>query len=223
MYAGVVGLVSGSPERLGSFEETVTQDGFDLTRCVEVDRVFSLPDGTHATSGRAAVERVKQVEEVDIEDGHIEPYREPQKITTYTEFLMVPGEFVVVDSSDGAFAFDLVQDETGGAIERTGLDTAAFRAAHDGDLWKLGYADPDGGTGVVYGDPDGSGVSESAVPRGATTTQVGLTHDYRDDRVKMTLTRSGYVAVYRPGEWDGKEFLQYLQDEVVGHATGPSE
>lgn len=218
MNSGVVGAIAGDPERLGSFVDTVERNGFELARGVDVERIFSLPDGTHAVAGKAAVDRITDVETAEIAPDGITTRREETTVTAYTSFLMVPGEFIAVDSSDGTFAFDLVADETNALIDRARFDIDEFLDAHrKADRWKYGYYGA--GNGVLYGDPVIEQADLASVPSAAHANQVGLEYDRDGDRVKMTLTESGYVAVYRPATYDDGAFLQYLADEILPHAA----
>jgi hypothetical protein len=220
MQAGVLGVVDGEFDVVDSFSDTVTVDDRELARRLEIQGVFSLPSGEMAFAGRAAKEYLRERETHAIDDGEIEVREEPQVGTRYTEFVGVPGEFVVVGSGDGEFAFDLVAADTNTDIERATIDLDAFFAAHDGARpWKAGFYGPgdDPVTGVVHGsnlrteyDLDGM-LSESSL------NQLGVTYDHDDEQVKMTASRSGYVELYQPRAIDRETYLEYLREEVLVH------
>jgi hypothetical protein len=140
MKPGVIGAVEGNFDKLDSFEITAEQGDFELKQCIDVRRGFTLPSGIKAYYGQAATEQVVDEEEVQINDGEISIYEQPQKTASYTEFLAVPGEVIVVNSGTGSFAFSMIGSETNTSIERAATDLSAFAADHedDSDPWKVG-------------------------------------------------------------------------------------
>ncbi|MFQ3475667.1 hypothetical protein HKK80_05315 [Halonotius sp. F2-221B] len=99
MEAGILGTVDGQFDELESSQSTITQDDTELQRCIEVRRSLSLPNGVVAYEGRAAMERLNEQEEVQIDEGEITVYERPQRVTSYTPFLVVPGEAIIVGNS----------------------------------------------------------------------------------------------------------------------------
>lgn len=222
MKAGVLAVVDGSFKMVDSFTETVTEDDDELQRCLQIDRVFSLPGGEMAFAGRAAAETLVDRQEAAIEDGDIDVSEAAEPVTRYTEFVGVPGEFVVAGSSSGAFAFDLVGAETNATLERATLDLDGFFANHGAATpWKTGFnATGDGGVnGVFHGDDLRASRDLQGIMADSTLNQVGLTYEYDDSEVKMTASRSGYVELYRPAEFDSEQYLEYLRDEVLPHVA----
>jgi hypothetical protein len=219
MRAGVLGVVDGSFDAVGSVAETVTEADHELDRCLTVDRVFSLPTGEMAFAGRAAADELRTETEVAIEGGDIAVSEETLPRTAYTEFVGVTGEFVAVGSGDGAFAFDLIADETGTEISRATLDLDAFYGAQtDATPWKAGFVGGEGGLdGVYYGEDLRENLDLDAVLADARLNQLGLSHEADGDRVKMTAARSGYVEVYRPSTYEAGEYLAYVRDAVLPH------
>ncbi|MFW5955981.1 MAG: hypothetical protein ACOCQY_01110 [Halorhabdus sp.] len=220
MKAGVIGVVDGSFRKVGSTTETVTRDGQTLGRALEIDRVFSLPSGSMAFSGRAAAERIHNGREATIRDGQISVTERNGVVTDMTEFVGVTGEFVVVESGDGAFAFDLIANETDTAIERATLDLDAFYSAHgEATPWKAGfYANGPGGmNGIFHGQDLRENHDIEAILENSRLNQVGLRYLFGDDEVKMTAARSGYVEVYQPSEYDSADYLDYVREQIVPH------
>ncbi|MFB6073092.1 MAG: hypothetical protein ABEJ88_08995 [Halobacterium sp.] len=220
MRAGVLAVVDGDFRMVDSFTETVTEDDRELSRRLEIDRVFSLPSGDMAFAGRAAAERLANERDPSIEDGEIRVREDTRVVTDYTEFAGVTGEFVAAASSRGAFAFDLVGAETNTSLERATLDLDAFLASHGGARpWRAGFS----GTGdaAVNGTFHGEDLREShdldALLADSTLNQLGLAYEYDGDDVKMTASRSGYVEVYQPSSYDAGAFLEYVRDEMLPH------
>lgn len=220
MQAGVIGVVDGSFEVVDSFATTERADGRDLHRCLDVDRVFSLPSGEPAFEGRAAREVVTERELAHIDGGGVSVATETATETRHARFAGVPGEFVVAGSSSGAFAFDLIGVDTNTAVERASLDLDAFYDRRSAATpWKAGFVGAGEGDvgGVLHGENLRNGHDFGDLLSSASLNQVGLEHDHDGEDVKMTATQSGYVELYRPSSFGTGPFLEYLREEIVPH------
>lgn len=221
MKAGVLGIVRDDFEVVDSFSETVERNDRELERVLDVRRVFSLPSGEIAFEGRAAVERVVERTTTELDFGEVRVEETPQTEVRTTELVGVPGEFVVVGSGKGTFAFDLVSRDTGADIERASLDLNGFLDSQaDAEPWRAGFYDNDGNceNGVLHGSDLLDDADLGGILRDAELNQLGLDCSYDDRSLKMTASESGYVEVYRPSEFDTEDFLQYLLEAVVPHA-----
>lgn len=222
MQAGVIGVVDGSFDVVDSFTETVTKGGQELRRALDVKRVFSLPSGATAFAGHAASEYRQERESARITDGAVDVVAEPQTATRHTNFVGVPGEFVVVGGSNGTFAFDLVGQDTNTTIERGVVDLDSFFARReDAAPWKAGFfgTGDDGVSGVLHGSDLREDHDLEGLLDGSSLNQLGLEYTYGSDEVKMTASRSGYVELYQPREFGAKAYLEYLQREIVPHLS----
>ncbi|WP_232687147.1 hypothetical protein [Halobacterium zhouii] len=220
MQAGVLGVVDGDFDVVDSFSDSVTDGDRELARRLEIRGVFSLPSGEMAFAGRAAEEYLRERETHAIEDGEIEVREDPRVGTRYTEFVGVPGEFVVVGSGDGEFAFDLVSADTNTDVERATLDLDGFFTAHGSARpWQAGFygAGDDPVTGVVHGSDLRNEYDLDGMLADSNLNQVGLTYEYDGEDVKMTASRSGYVELYRPQTFGREDYLEYLREEVLSH------
>lgn len=218
MKAGVVGIVDGSFDAVDSYTQTVTQDGYELDRCLEIDRVFSLPAGGMGFAGRAAETTLGDETVTKIENGEIHVSERTRPHTRHTEFVGIPGEFVVVGSGDGTFAFDLIGADTATDIERATLDLDGFFRAHGSATpWKAGFfgSSDDGLNGTVYGKDLRASHDLDDVLANSSLNQLGLTYGFDGTKLKMVATRSGYVEVYRPTEFEAGQYLGYLREEIV--------
>jgi len=221
MRAGVLGVVEGAFDAVGSVAQTVTEDDHELDRCLTVDRVFSLPSGETAFAARAAAEELVRESEAAIEGDDIAVTETTRTVTRYTELVGVTGEFVAVGSGDGTFAFDLVAEETDTEIQRATLDLDGFFDAQgDATPWKAGFFDAseEGVTGVFHGADLRREHDLQAILADSRLNQLGLAHEYGEGEVKMTAARSGYVEVYRPTTFDSADYLAYLREDVLPHA-----
>lgn len=217
MKSGLIGSVRGDFTAVQSVQTTVSQGEHELQQCLDIQRVFSTPGGSMAFEGRAAVEVVRTRETAEIDGVEVTVATERGKETRFTNFVGIPGEFVVVDSGKGTFAFDLLAEETGTEIERGAFDIESFYERHpDASTWKAGFT----GTGeasnsIIYGENLGESQEFERLHTGENLTQLGVGHDYDGRQVKMTATRNGYAAVYDPSEFESGEFLDYVRDQLV--------
>lgn len=221
MKAGVVGIPEDSFGSIESFEIEEPAGEHELKRCIEVRQTINRT-GKTIQLGRAAVQELSNEQQVSIEDGQVLVSERSQPISKYTEFLLVPGEFIVVDSGTGTFAFDLIGSHTGTKITRAHIDLQQFWETEvDGTPWKAGFYAHQGNaeTGVVYGedvlkDEDfGGGIDKSQI------NQIGLDYPPEENAIKMSATESGYVEIYQPENYDEKDYAKYLQNRVVPHLT----
>ncbi|MCU4802578.1 hypothetical protein OB920_19620 [Halobacteria archaeon HArc-gm2] len=222
MQAGVIGVVDGSFNVVDSFSETVEEGGQELRRALDVERVFSLPSGDTAFAGRAAREYRRERESARIADDGVSVVAEPQTATRHTQFVGVPGEFVVAGSSKGTFAFDLIGQDTNTSIGRGELDLDAFFERHgDAAPWKAGFSgtEADGVSGVLHGTDLRESHDLEDLLAGSSLNQLGLTYTDDGDEVKVTAARSGYVELYRPRDLSAEEYLAYLQREIIPHLS----
>ncbi|WP_327051159.1 hypothetical protein [Halomicrococcus gelatinilyticus] len=220
MNAGVIGLVEGDFQAVDSFSDTVVEGDRELTRTLDVGRVFSLPSGDIAFEGRAAVERTAERATAELDYGEVRLRETNETETRVTGFVGVPGEFVVTESGAGRFAFDLIARDTGTDVERATFDLDGFLDAHaDADVWKAGFSGADGSaeSGLFHGSDLLADDDLAHLVRRGDLNQLGLEYGYDEDDLKMTAAKSGYVEVYRPAAFDSADFLAYLLDEVVPH------
>lgn len=224
MKAGVIGVVTGTFRKVNSTTKTVETDGHELQKVLEIDRVFSLPSGEMAFAGRAAVEEMRTEEEATIEDGEIQVTERSEPVTRATEFVGITGEFVVVESGSGTFAFDLIasETETDATIERATLDLDAYYEGHGAATpWKAGFygTNEKGINGIFHGDDLRTDHDIDVILQHSSLNQVGLSYAFDGNDLKMTAAQSGYVELYQPSDFESGEYLAYLRDELLPHAV----
>lgn len=220
MQAGVCGVVNGEFDRVHGFTTAITENGHELMRSIEIDRIFSLSTGSMGFEGTAAVERLTTQAETTIVDGDIQVTETEVKETVTARFAGVPGELVVTESGAAAFVLELLGRETGAEIERAEIDLSAFLEEHrDGSPWKAGFYDRGGKAekGTLYGEDLLSDESVAPVLTEAALNQLGIDYEYRDSAAKVDLTESGYVRVHRPNDLEVTAFLEFILAEVQPH------
>lgn len=221
MNAGVIGI----PDKtLNEAESTVTRinDDPELHQCVEVQRTQTTRSGLTVQKGRAAVQRLDERESVEIIDGSIRVQSRSEPITKYTEFVLVPQHFIAVSNASGIFAFNLIGGDV--RIERVSIDLDGYfdevQSKYDASPWKAGFYGHLGNAqkGVIYGegvldDSDfGRAVSDSQ------KNQLGVSYEENNEIFKVNVTKSGYVDILQPSNYEEAEFADYVTEEILDHA-----
>ncbi len=223
MKAGVIGIPDGDFDEVESYQESVEVDEHDLERCIEVQYSQEI-DGIIVQKGRAALESLEEQNSIEIIDGSIRVQNRTQPVTKYTEFVLVPGEFVAASSGGGTFAFDLIGSQIGVGITRAELDLDGYfnvqEDKYDAVPWKAGFYGHLGNAenGVVYGesvleDGDfGNAIADSQI------NQIGISYSHGDEILKVNVTESGYVEIYQPDNYEEGEFAKFIIEEILVHA-----
>ena len=222
MKAGVIGVPDGDFGTVESFERKVSDDP-ELYQCVEVQRRQETENGLIVQKGRAATQKLDEQESVAIVDGSIRIQNRSQPVTKYTEFVAVPGQFVVVANSGGIFAFDLLADGVG--IERAEIDLDGYldvqQSEYDATPWKTGFYGHLGTAekGVVYGEGVLDDEDFGGAVAGSQKNQLGLSYTQGDELMKVNITESGYVEIYQPSNYEEEEFSEFVAEEILAHAS----
>jgi hypothetical protein len=173
--------------------------------------------------GRAAIEDTVDATDTRIrDDGTIRVEDTGTDIVTETtEFLHLEDEFIVTESTEDDFAYDLVEEATGGTIVDTELDLGEFAEEHpDVSIWLEGFYDRDGGAekGVYIGDLDEDADAREIIEE-AKINRLGIEEFTWNGRsLNFLITRTGYVDIY-DSSVDTMEFVQFLHEIVIPHAT----
>lgn len=217
MKSAVIGRVDGDLSRINPVRK-IRDAKDDLRDQIEITGVKRTPDGLDINEGRAAREEMTKTERVSLDGDSITVASEPEKRTSYTEFLAVPDEFVGVDTKQGMFLFDLLESETGVSVDRVQVDIDEFAAAFpDATPWKVGFFGhgEQAENGVIHGENVLDDDEFGGVLAGTKKNQLGLRMAYDSREYKMTITRSGYVSVYEPSNLDSAEFAEFVVDKIL--------
>lgn len=221
MKAGIIGLPSGDFDDIESVVKTETESGYELTDCIEVRQRGTSDSGHDVVIGRAASEQIDEEQQIEITDGSISVVERPEVKKRYTDFISVPGEFVVVSSGQGAFAFDLIGKQVNRYIERANINLEGFyNSLDDVSPWQVGFYGHQGNadTGVVYGDAVLDDSDFGGLLAGMEKNQIGLDYPRNGEMIKMTASQSGYVEIYQPGNYDALDFADYIIEDVLPYA-----
>ncbi|MHB9287344.1 hypothetical protein ACKVMT_09940 [Halobacteriales archaeon Cl-PHB] len=215
MDSGVIGSVDGHFDQLDSFTRTREDRGQTVRRAMDIQRPIQGPNDTLAYSGRAAIERVEEQPTFQFQDGEIIQTEELSKTTYYTEFIVVPDSFMVVDSSAGKFAFQLLDEEADTMTERAEIDL--FRTLDQLDVenvWQAGFYGHQGPAenGVVFGDDVLEDGDLGGMIENSSLNQLGVIFDRNGIQHNVRFTESGYVDVYNPSNTESEDFVEIISD-----------
>lgn len=220
MQAGIIGTVDGRFEDIDSFSDTRQEGPFELESALSLRRPIEGPNNTKAFHGDAAIQRVEERPSFEMQDGHIVSTQEPQISTYITEFVIAPDSFVVVESSSGLFAFDLLSQQTGASIKRGEIYLYPLLDDTEGESWQAGFYGNSGNAenGVLYGENVIQSEAAEDLVFNSTINQLGLEElEYGELSVKMTATESGYIEIYNP-DLKIDQFLEFI-DEFILHSV----
>jgi len=226
MKSGVLGLINSPAEPIDGFHETTVQDGIEYEYCVEPHKTTTDQElGVTVQTGHAATDIPDETEDIEMSDGSITRVTKPVKQTLHTEWLLVPGEFLVIESGEGRFLYDILSSELGWSVNRAQLNLTSMAADYEEThLWQLGFYGNTGTAekGVVYGDHvvDDSDIGD-ALGR-SQVNQLGIQYEFQQNIIKASLTESGYIEVYQPSSFDSADFAAYIRNEVVDYVEGIS-
>lgn len=224
MKAGILGLVHGEFGPLEDTIETVDQEGAELKRCIEIESTVTLDSGQEIQIGNAAKEEYVKEDTTEIRNGSIRTETERRIETDKTNFIVVPGELVVVGSAKGTFAFDLIGRQVGALIERAEINLEAFvEERESASFWQYGFYNTgmNAENGVVYGNAIEDVGTVQDFMSSATPNQIGFDYLYGDKPVKAKMAESGYVEVYQPSDWESTEFIQFVLEEISPYIRSP--
>lgn len=231
MKAGVIGTIDGNFDEINSQANSRQQDGTTFTQSLQINRKSHLDSGETIYHGEAAIEIVDEKETVNIneESGEIAVTTSSERTGKYTQFLVISDTMMVVDSGNGEFAYNLLQDFVPGiSVQRANLDLNAYAdeyySADVVDPWQVGFYGNIGQAekGVVYGEEVFNDDEMGDLLDRSQLNQLGLNFEEHDQGVeKVTMAQSGYIEVYLPSNMDGSKFADYLINEIVNYVETP--
>lgn len=221
MEAGVIALLSSDKAGLDNkISKTKLPDSSPfntLTTTLRVNDELTLKGGVSAYVGRVGQEDVEKSETTSItEEGEIVSDKKPEKITRTTRFLLIPDEFVAVETSSGEFLFPFLNEETSHSAFPAEFSLDSFAEDHpDAEYWKAGFTDRGDGAenGVLHGDTVFEDSEFGNVIVNSVKNQLGIKIEYDGKLSKLYLTKSGYVNYY--GADETNRFAELILDELM--------
>jgi hypothetical protein len=225
MKAGVIGQVHGDFDGIDTkpFPMKRNQGGVELQSTIDIEEVQQNKSGDTIITGFAGeqTESKRTVSSIS-DDGRVQTAENLEVRTDSTEFLCLPGEFVIVENSSKTYAFDLIGRATESAIEQVQLDLTAFAEDHEDEVfWMSGFYNTGGNAdnGVAYGDDVTNDIEIGGVLQDSEKNRLGLIMEYNPEPLKLMLTESGYVEIYQPSEFGTLSFARFVQEELARYIT----
>ena len=222
MDSGVIAKVE-TEQPLEDYQETVPlneeQPFEEVRQSIEVRSEIELDNNRIAQVGRAAIEDLRENDVSQIqEDGSITTGTKIEKYTKFTNFVYVPGSFLAVENGSGDFLFDVLNTRTDHQIARVDINLNQYANAHEEALiWKLGFKDRGGHAenGVVYGEDIIQDTEVGEILGASDKNQLGLVYNFESQKIKPFVTESSYVEVYQPSNFDTKDFIQFIESDIL--------
>jgi len=245
---GVLGVPNpdstGAADGITSVEDDVqTRDvdapGVDeLTAALNVQEQRTLTGGGEIYVGEAMRERVVEDESYYVDDeGSIGTRTTVDNVVQdYTTFVVVPAPesgghsgFMLVSSSEGAFAYGLVSRQNVGRVEAADLNLGSFYLDREDTFTPETSGGPTGRFDAtkmtawgddVLDDEDVQDLLDGAV-RHNTLNQLAGEYVYEGVGLayKVNMARSGYVEVWNPSDLTTPQFVKWVRTEVLPYAT----
>lgn len=234
MNAGVLGVpLTGPLTDVSDRLDTRRERGEELRTAVDVGEQRTLDGGVAAVEGRVLQEDLDERDVVTVDDdGSISVGAVREPVQRWAEFAATTAQnghdgFLVVDSSDAIFAFDIVGNAV---LEPAEIDLAAF--VDDHEVIKVGTAGSPAvgpvdsltahGRNVLEDEDIGVGEHIRDSIRAGHLSQVRVRYRSSHGLVKAYLAASGYVEIYEP-DLETPEFLEVVADDVLPFASGGDE
>lgn len=221
MRSGVIGHVEGTSGKIEPFSDAREEGDIELRRQLELRSKLPGPRGNEAYSGRAAIERTTDREQVQFFGEEIIVNTQKEKIQLYTDFLLIPDSFMVVESGRGEFAFNLIEEQTNLTIERVEIDLYKlydYCSQYQPEPWQVGFFGKEGRAkkGVVYGEGVLSDPDLGEILEASKKNQLGLEFEVDNGtKIKFTVTKSGYLDVYQPDNYDEIDFMNFIEEFII--------
>lgn len=186
---------------------------------IQIDQEIQLEDNRTAYIGQAAVEDVENASKFTINDsGKVEETTRLQKIVKTTHYILIPDSFLAISNSGGEFLISLLNSHTDHTAFFSNIDIDSFVENNQDSIpWKIGfdsYSD-NAENGVIHGTELYEDQEFGNILNSVNKNQIGLNQEVEEDSLKVFATKSGYIEIYQPSTYDSKDFLEYIESEVL--------
>ena len=242
MRRGILAVPEGDVGSISTVENyTRTEKGRsgELTIALRVKEEQTLSGETSYYYGEGLLEREEEATEYRPEESQIRSRTEHSKIQEYTTFVAVPESethrgFMLVSSSTGTFAFGLVSSQNPACrLQRADLHLGSFYEQHESFT-------PETSGGHAMGDEHGTSKMTAWGEDVLSDTQTAqlLSSSIRHDQLNqlagnylyeaedgtalpysVNLAASGYVEIWDPSDLPTREFLQWVEKEILPFAN----
>lgn len=219
MREGIIAVSNTGFSTVSSTTNKKKINGYTLNECVEASVQSQLNSGRIQT-GRAVLQELESVSEIYVQNGKIMQRKTDEKITNFTDFILVPNEFIVVSDTSGKFFYEnSLPSRTGSTFSRPNIDIDSYaKSRQNADPWKVGFSNTGSNAqkGTVYGDDVTSDPDMGTVLQNSDKNQLGLEFQYNTKDTKMQISTNGYIQVSQPAI-NSLEFVEFIRDEIAPH------
>lgn len=217
--SGRIAVIEGQSEELSDYQDTFQSNGRELEALVSVDQdIVDLKDSVVARTGLAAQQQLEESDDVQLQNGDIDIGRTQDIEWVWTNYWVVPDEFIVVGSTKGEFAFELLEEVLDAKIKRVNFNLSEIIDDYPGQ-WMGSFEERADNVqrGTLYGDrieddPDmGNAFLESS------KRQIGPWINYGDESLKVRIGREGWAQVVSPGTYNREKYLGLVRDILLDY------
>lgn len=231
MHAGGIHLITDSGNGIDTtdFPRERVKNGETLLSTVSVKGNGTAQTTLGADDLRVARGEVARDDLADIKtkritsDGDIVVDREATDIETEVrDFTYVQDEFLLTDKTREEATCELVAEAIDGTVVPTGLDIRGFAEAHPeaepDQAWTRNEDEEPECLGA-FGSLEDADDLAKRVEEGQDIQRGFKNLEWEGRLLRGTTTRSGYLAIYGPQEMSRMEFVRFIRDEVLPHAS----
>lgn len=214
MISGRIASISGQENEIDGFHKSDDNGNDELNYYIEQTDTFYINDSTEVKAGLAVNEYFQEVEDVDVDNDEIEVGRTEVKKRNWTRWWVAKDNFVVAQNKDGEFAFDLIEQATGGEVDKVEFDLPEIVRDYPGQ-WMGGIEDRQGNVenATFFGEDIEHDGDLGTAFQNSDKSQIGPRIPYDGEELKIRIGPSWYQVV-KPANFPRQKYLAFL-DEVL--------
>ena len=219
--SGVIGIYKNNlesldilKERLSDYRSEIEKDDVRLLRVIKLDPILETIGELDFVKGVLIYEKLVTKPKLVVEKDVPVLQHEKVKETFYGRFHAAV-DFIIADRLENAkVLFDVVSDAIGSEdfVRNAYIDIERIFKDFSPNTWLGGIEKRQSNvrSGLFYGDkiPEDPELGDVIVT--SQKNQIGFIVDYKDARVKVRVTRGGFVQVY--SNWSYAEFIEFIRD-----------
>lgn len=224
MKRGQLGEPSSNFSRIdtSSFPIESKKRGKTIRKALTTGQGQKQFNGDTVVEGRAAVQDVRDVQTTDINNNGdiVSGGSRLEVVTDSADFFSVNGRYVVTESTQQQFVFDLVGRATRSIIEPYSVNLHSLVNANpDANYRVADFHDLDGGVDktAMYGDDTLSDERVKLLIEDGTLNRLSIEFADEGRDFHVMITKGAYVEVYQPSNFNTLEFKELLDNLVVPH------
>ena len=221
MISGIIGIYKddlGSldilKEKLSDYKSEIEKDNVMLVRVIRLDPTLERVGELNFVKGVLIYEKLVQKPKLVMKGNVPVLQYEKVKETFFGQFRAAV-DFIIADRRENArVLFEVVSGALGseGFVENAHIDIARIFKDFYPNAWLGGIYERQSNvrSGIFYGDRIPEDPELGNVIITSQKNQVGFIVDYNDTRVKVRVTRDGFIQVF--SNWSYAEFIEFIRD-----------